>query len=51
MAKEELSLTTRWGKQGENWDYVENLKDKEEYTVVLNSLINKEEKQGKKILI
>ena len=27
MCKEEMTITARWGKQGENWDYVEDLKD------------------------
>lgn len=31
MGRDDLTITTRWGKQGENWDYVEDLKDKEEY--------------------
>lgn len=35
MCSEEMSITNRYGKQGENWDYWENAKvdDKSQYTV------------------
>ena len=29
MCREDLTIISRWGKQGENWDYVENLNEEE----------------------
>ena len=29
MCREDITITSRWGKQGENWDYVENLNEEE----------------------
>lgn len=31
MGREDFTITSRWGKEGENWDYVENIKDDAEY--------------------
>ena len=31
MGKEEMTITARWGIQGEQWDYVEDLKDDPKY--------------------
>lgn len=31
MGREDFTITSRWGKQGENWDYVEDLKTNPEY--------------------
>jgi len=29
MCREDFTITSRWGKQGENWDYVTNLNEEE----------------------
>ena len=42
MCREDFTITNRWGKQGENWDYVENL-DEEEIEKMM------EEKNGKPV--
>lgn len=31
MGREDFTLTSRWGKEGENWDYVEAIKDDPKY--------------------
>ena len=31
MGREDFTITSRWGKEGENWDYVDNIKDSPEY--------------------
>lgn len=31
FAREDMTITNRWGKEGENWNYVEDLKDNEEF--------------------
>lgn len=31
MGREDFTITTRWGKQGENWDYVKDIQGKTEY--------------------
>ena len=31
MCREDFTITNRWGVQGENWDYVKDLKDNPEY--------------------
>ena len=31
MGREDFTITSRWGKEGENWDYIENIKDSSEY--------------------
>lgn len=34
MGREDFTITSRWGKEGENWDYVENIKDDPKYADV-----------------
>ena len=29
MCREDFTITSRWGKQGENWDYIDNLDEKQ----------------------
>ena len=31
MCREDFTISNRWGKQGENWDYVEDIKDDAEF--------------------
>lgn len=31
LGREDFTISTRWGKQGENWDYVADIKDDPEY--------------------
>lgn len=34
MAREDFTITSRWGKEGDNWDYVENIKNDAKYADV-----------------
>lgn len=34
MAREDFTITSRWGKEGDNWDYVEDIKNDAKYADV-----------------